>query len=228
MTITIPHRFRGPTASANGGYTAGLLAEVIGGEAEVTLRLPPPLETPLEVVSTGSGAAELRLHDALVAEARVVDVEVEVPPLPSFAEAAAARARQPDWLQGEFGECFTCGTREDGSGLELHAGGLAGRGVVATVWHPREVTRPIVWAAIDCPGAFSIGEAGLRGEPVLGRMAARIERVPEVGEPCIVIGWPLGSEGRKYFAATALATADGEILARARQVWIKPRSQPST
>lgn len=43
-TIVIPRRFRGPLTSGNGGYTCGLLAGIVGGEAEVTLRLPPPLE----------------------------------------------------------------------------------------------------------------------------------------------------------------------------------------
>mgnify|MGYP000376208394 CR=1 FL=1 len=32
--------------------------------------------------------------------------------------------------------------------------------------------------------------------------------------------WPLGQDGRKLFAGTALATAQGAVLARARAVWI--------
>jgi hypothetical protein len=58
---------------------------------------------------------------------------------------------------------------------------------------------------------------------VLGRMAARIERLPEEGEHCVVVGWPLGEEGRKLFAGTALYGAGGDVLAVARQVWILPR-----
>jgi len=38
-----------------------------------------------------------------------------------------------------------------------------------------------------------------------------------------VLGWPLGEDGRKLYAGTALYTADGELLARARQTWIAPR-----
>ena len=37
------------------------------------------------------------------------------------------------------------------------------------------------------------------------------------------IGWPLGEEGRKLFAGTALYGRGGELLAVARQVWIAPR-----
>ena len=54
-------------------------------------------------------------------------------------------------------------------------------------------------------------------------MTARIERLPEEGEQCVVVGWPLGEDGRKLFAGTALLGADGETLATARQVWIVPR-----
>jgi len=81
----------------------------------------------------------------------------------------------------------------------------------------------IVWAAIDCPGAYAVGAEG-RGETVLGRMAARVLRVPDVGARCVVVSWPLGEDGRKLFAGTALFAEDGELLAVARQTWIAPRS----
>ena len=80
----------------------------------------------------------------------------------------------------------------------------------------------MVWAAIDCPGAYATGDPD--GAPVvLGRMTARIDRLPDEGEPCVVAGWPLGVDGRKLFAGTALFGRGGELLARARQVWIAPR-----
>ena len=51
--ILLPSRYNGPARSANGGYTAGTLAERVPGDeqlpVEVTLRQPPPLETPLDV-----------------------------------------------------------------------------------------------------------------------------------------------------------------------------------
>src|SRR5580765_2437622 len=50
MAIVIVRRFRGPDESGNGGYSAGLFAPAHGGDVvEVTLRLPPPLETALEL-----------------------------------------------------------------------------------------------------------------------------------------------------------------------------------
>ena len=72
---------------------------------------------------------------------------------------------------------------------------------------------------IDCPGAYATKTPG-RGEAVLGRMTARIARLPEDGEECVVVGWALGEEGRKLHAGTALYGRDTELLAVARQVWI--------
>ena len=63
-----------------------------------------------------------------------------------------------------------------------------------------------------------------RGEIVLGRMTAEIVRLPEEGEKCIVISWPLGEDGRKLYAGTALFAAGGELLAVARQTWIQPKA----
>ena len=60
---------------------------------------------------------------------------------------------------------------------------------------------------------------------VLGRMTARVDRVPEVGERCVSVSWPLGADGRKLFAGTVLFAADGELLALARQTWIEPKSR---
>ena len=39
---------------------------------------------------------------------------------------------------------------------------------------------------------------------------------------CVAASWPLGEEGRKLYAGTALYAEDGEVLAVARQTWIAP------
>jgi hypothetical protein len=54
-------------------------------------------------------------------------------------------------------------------------------------------------------------------------MTARVLRVPEPGERCVVVSWPLGEDGRKLHAGTALFDEGGDVLALARQVWIEPR-----
>ena len=225
MEITFERRFRGPLTSANGGYACGRLAAFVEAEdVEVTLRQPPPLERSL-VVCHEDGVVVLLDGDAVVAQARSATVGLDSPPVVSLCEAEAARERHVRGWSPEFGECFVCGDRSSGDGLGIRVGSVVGREPVhAAPWTPSESAPEMVWAAIDCPGAYAIGAEG-RGQVVLGRMTARILRVPEAGEPCVVTAWPVAEEGRKLFAGTALFAEDGELLALARQVWITPRPQ---
>jgi hypothetical protein len=222
--VTIARRYRGPLDSANGGYAAGLLGARLGVAAEVTLRLPPPLERRLVVRPTDAGLAlEDEDEGAVVAEARPAEPGLDVPSAPSPTEAAAAAEGVGGWGPPEFAECFVCGTRDDGSGLGIHPGPVPGHGgLVATTWVAREASPEVVWAAIDCPGAYATGDP-VEAPVLLGRITARIDRLPDEGEPCVVAGWPLGADGRKLFAGTALFGRGGELLAHARQVWIAPR-----
>lgn len=221
-TVIIDRRYRGPLRSANGGYACGLLGARIGSGAEVTLRLPPPLERPLTIRREGERLL-LEDGDLLVAEAVPGDPGLEPPLPPSPGIATVAAEGIGAYGPPEFAECFVCGSRDDGSGLAIHPGPVPGRdGLVATTWPAHEVTPEVIWAAIDCPGAYAAGDPG-RGEVVLGRMTARIDRLPEEGETCVVVGWPLGEDGRKLFAGTALYGGDGTPLAVARQIWILPR-----
>src|SRR3954471_17211292 len=201
--LVIERRFRGPSESGNGGYTPGPGAALLGGSAGgVTLRRPPPLDRPLEVARV-DGGLEVHDGDALVAEAVPATVELEPPRRVNAAEAVAAEARYSGAQEHAFPECFVCGpAREPGDGLVLRPGPLDG--VVATTWRPDaglgdgdgHVRPEFVWAALDCPGAFAV-ELGGRATRVLGRLAARIDRLPEVGETYVVVGWPLGGEGRR-------------------------------
>jgi hypothetical protein len=220
-TVTIARRYRGPIASGNGGYSAGLLARFVGGPAEVTLRLPPPLDRPLTVVES-DGRLLLLDGDALVAEAKAGRPKLDPPAPPTLAEAEDAASRHVHWGGDNFSECFSCGVRPE-DGLCIHVGPVAGSDLHAAPWVAREPSPEVVWAAIDCAGAYAVGGPG-RGEVVLGRMTAEIERLPAEGEQCIVVAWPLGEEGRKLAAGTALFTGAGELLALARQTWIQPRT----
>ena len=42
----------------------------------------------------------------------------------------------------------------------------------------------------------------------------------KVGEPHIVIGWPISEEGRKFFTGTAIFTKEGKLCAAAKATWI--------
>lgn len=55
---------------------------------------------------------------------------------------------------------------------------------------------------------------------VLGRISAWVDAHPVVGEPHVVVGVELGSEGRKTFTASTLYDSDGRIVGRARHVWV--------
>ena len=221
MEIVLPRRYRGPLRSANGGYACGRLAAFVDAEdVEVTLRLPPPLDRPLSVEREDRRALLLD-GDVLVAEARPSAVEVDRPAPVSVEDAYAARERHArDWSP-DFRECYVCGVRDDG--LEIRVGPVAGREPLQAAPVALLETGPeFVWAAVDCPGAYAVGAEG-RGDIVLGRMTARVDRVPEAGDELVVASWPLGEDGRKLYAGTALFTPDGELLALARQTWVVPK-----
>lgn len=219
----IGHRYRGPEGSGNGGYSAGALAGNLAGAAEVTLRLPPPLERPLSVAAADEELVLLD-GDAVVAQAKpFAETLAAIDPV-TWEDAVEASTRYEPFGPETFRGCFSCGiAREEGDGLRIHPGPVAGRRrVVAAPWIAHEPAVPVVWAAIDCAGAYATSAHG-RGETVLGRMAARIDRLPEEGERCVVGGWADGEDGRKLFAGTALWTEAGELLAVSRQTWIAPR-----
>ncbi len=225
--LRIDRRFCGPPASGNGGYTAGLLASHLAGAVEVTLRAPPPLEVPLTLVRAGAGAT-LRAGELLVAEAREVALELEVPAPPTPEEAAAWARGYAGFAAHPFPGCFVCGPeRAEGDGLRIFAGPSPDGSRVAAPFHPHlslaggvagaPLPAAVAWAALDCPGYFAVGKGGTA---LLGRMTARFDAWPVAGEPYLVLGWPLGREGRKLHAATALVGAAGAVLGRSRQTWL--------
>ena len=242
--LVIPARYCGPTSSGNGGYTAGLLAERFANHpspapdcpvVEVTLRKPPPLETDLRVEHL-LDAPVTRLLDgeALVAEARCTDEElrpVDAVPVGVATEAMHAYA---GLRSHPFPRCFACGpAREEGDGLRIFPGSV-GDGRVASTWVPHEslaeasdlldpgvqrVGLGTTWAALDCVGGWT---TDLEGRPmVLGQIAARVDALPVVGEPHVVVGAEVLTEGRKTFTASTIYDSDGRIVARARHTWIE-------
>jgi hypothetical protein len=224
--MIIPSRFNGPPGSANGGYTAGLVAGHLSSAdaVEVTLRRPPPLDRELAVAP--HGPAGLRVFDAdlLVAEARAVEPGPGlrdgegVPPVP-YDEAVTASAGYLGFATHPYPTCFVCGPeRAAGDGLRLFPGRLPDGRTAAPFVAPDVVTDPLVWAALDCPSGWSIP---LETRPyLLGRITARVLARPAAGERCVVMGAPVAAEGRKATARSTLYTASGEVAAYARAVWV--------
>ena len=190
-SILIPRRFRGPEASANGGYTCGLLAELVEADVvEVTLRKPPPLEVELAVERGRDGIRVV--HDGeLIAEAKPGLLDLEPPSAVGFAEAmrlADARGEEPDH---PFPGCFVCGPKSEG--LRLRPAPLGDGRLVAPWLVPAEfAAERFAWAALDCPGGWAVQPDGSRGISVLGRLTARVDDAPRAGDECVVVGWPLG------------------------------------
>jgi hypothetical protein len=223
--LRIDPRFHGPPDSGNGGYVSGLVAGALNGSGvTVTLHRPPPLDRWLDL-RTADGGSELLDGEVRIASAVPEELELDGPAPPPFAEARAAQALYAGHVRHRFPSCFVCGPeRQPGDGLAIYPGPVGTQ--VAATWTPGadlasadgNVRREFLWAALDCPGYFAVEEVA--GLALLGRMTARIERDAAPGEPLIVTGWAIASEGRKHRVRTALHDAGGALLATARSTWI--------
>jgi len=225
--LRLEERFCGPPATANGGYACGIIAELLGGDVEVTLRRPPPLDRPLRL-RVGDGGATVHDRDELVAEAQPATVPLGVPATASPAEARAAAGRSPLFPGHPFPTCFTCGPeRAPGDGLRIFPGPLPGGDLWAAPWTPDPsvadqdglVEFAVIWAALDCPSGFAAGVGDT--VMVLGRMAARVLARPRADTAYCLVAWRVGAAaGRKRPAGSALLDAHGRVLAVARTVWV--------
>jgi hypothetical protein len=232
-SLTIPGRFNGPPGSANGGYTCGLVARLLGAEvAGVSLRAPPPLERPL-AVARSDDRLELRDGDELVAEASAAELPPNGPDAISPDEArAASEAGRAEWAaRHPFPTCVVCGPERDaGDGLRVFPGAL-GDGRFAAEWRPDDslgdgtghIRPECVWAALDCPTSAPIANFGEGPPVVLARLTARVDHRVREGEPYAIVSWPLEVDGRKRHAAAALLDSDGQLLAESRALWIELR-----
>ena len=226
-TVVIERRFRGPLDSGHGGYTCGLLARQIPGAAEVSLRVPPPLERQLALERVGDGRVLLRDGEVIVADARPAPLALYPPA--SIALSDAQTASLPSgFTPHPFPMCFGCGPeREQGDGLRLFPGPVQGRDVIACPWRPDAtladenglVRTEFVWSALDCPTAFACEPTGL--PIVLARLTGRIDKPLYTGEQHIITAWHIGRDGRKQHSACTIGAPDGEVLARSQALWIE-------
>ena len=231
--IVIPRRFNGPPDSGHGGWSCGAVARFVEGQAEVTLRSPPPLDRPL-AVERADGAVTVRDGEAVVAEGRPGTLELEVPE-PVTLEEARAGNREGHRLWGDvhpFPTCFVCGPdRPPPEGIGMLVAPVDGGRVFAADCTPDEslaghdghVALEAVWALLDCPSSMPVMNEGCDPPIVLARMAARSERPMEVGAAHVAIAWAIEVDGRKRHSGSALFTPEGELVAKARALWIELR-----
>ncbi|HVK82005.1 MAG TPA: hypothetical protein VM915_15495, partial [Verrucomicrobiae bacterium] len=192
-TLSIPARFNGPPTTGNGGYVCGLLANEFDGPSEAALRIPPPLDTPLQL---GRDNDRVFLHhgDALIGEAKPASLSITAPQAPSLAEARDAATRYRGFNHA-FQTCFVCGSlRAPGDGMHVFAGPMQNRDLFACTWSPGadladaqgQVAPEFIFAALDCPGYWTIPGAG-PVIAVLGRYTMALDAPrPRVGEELIV------------------------------------------
>jgi len=225
----IAPRFRGPPRSGNGGYVSGIVATHLKGTVAVRLKSPPPLDATLRLESTEE-EARLFHGDKLISEAKLAELGLQSPPAPSYEEAQLAARSFPGFETHNFPGCFVCGPeREPGDGLRIFPGRIEGTSTYAAPWTPDatlvdahgRVKPEFLWSALDCPGAFVLMPLPDGVAIVLGELCASIVDTVRAHEPCVVIAWPLGREGRKRLAGSALHGADGRRIASARAVWIE-------
>jgi hypothetical protein len=232
--LIIDPRYNGPDTSGNGGWVAGSLARLLGGEpVSVSLRAPVPLGLPLSVRWRDDGSLALENDGMLVAEAGRVPLELEVPkaPNPEEADAAGIMARSAQsGADMSYAHCFGCGlARSDG--LRIVPGPVGSEGIVATSWTPSsmagngdQVSVEATWAALDCSAGFAWMPRLPHGTPIVtARMTAVIDQPLQVGHRYTVIGWPIAQDGRKLHAGTAIFDATGRVQARSRQLWLIQR-----
>lgn len=229
-SIVIAARFCGPPTSANGGYFAGSVAALAACTVTVRLLKPPPLQVPLAVQESDGG---LRVLDGATAigEAHPAQLALQPAHRPRYIEAVEASRGYAGFRAHRFPTCFVCGThRVRGDGMRIFAGPIPGLGIVAAPWVPDasldsgdgKVRAEFMSAALDCPGyyAVALGDQMM----LLAEFTAHLDRRVHVGESCTVIGWRIGSNGRKHEAGTALFDGKGELCGQARALWIEPRS----
>lgn len=231
-TVVIAARFNGPPTSGNGGYVSGLMARELDGPAVVTLRIPPPLETPLTIERSENGVRLLH-GDVLIGDARPAEFDPTVPPFPGIDAAETARSRYLGLLHHRYPTCFTCGTaRPAQDGLDLFTGALGDSGRVASTWTPGAdladagglIAPEFIHAALDCPTFWALPRAA-EISALLARFTARIDgERPRPGETCAVLAWPISSEGRKHRGGAALYGGDSRLIARAEALWIEPKN----
>ena len=226
--VTIPSRFKGPPNSANGGYACGLMARRIEGDVAASLKIPPPLDTPIALTES-EGAVEMHLGARLVGRAQPAQLDLEVPtrpePLRLGGDPVDAPGRPVKFAP--FSTCFVCGKdREHPDGLCIHPQQVEGReAMVAARWRLHEglgdehgfVAPEYLWAALDCPGYFACapGEAAL-----LARLTVSIRASLGSADEALVLGWDLSRAGRKRRCGTAIFAPDGALVAKAEGLWV--------
>ncbi len=241
QTLTIDGIYNGATGVANGGYSCGVVASFISGDAEVRLNAAFPTETPLTVKSSAEGNVEFFLEQncsktTLLGSGKPTLLDLEVPNPPNYEAARQASENFIFLHRVDPRGCYVCSPiRPAGEGLRLFIGPLPniqgksmGENLVASVWRPSPeqakadgyIDPVYIWSVLDCPGvtALKLRNPG-SGVLVLGSCAASMKEKLPASEHYVVSAWEIDPpQGAKRFMGVAIHSRTGKLMACARQV----------
>ena len=227
--LEISERFCGPPGIGSRGYVCGRGASHLGPSVAVRLKAPAPLDTPLRL-EVASEQARLLHGDRLIAEAGPATLDLSAPEPVSLDDATEAVGRYLGFTAHAFPRCFVCGPqREPGDGLRIFPGPIEARSLVAAPWVPDasladgdgSVRPEFLWAALDCSGGFAVLPVPEGKAIVLGELTVQLDAAIAQGEQCTVVGWSLGTEGRKRRAGSAVYDSGGKPIAVGQATWIE-------
>jgi len=233
-TVSVPAHFNGPPGFGHGGYCAWLAAAPLRGAAASDLRRPIPLARPLQRTLFEGGRTELRDGDALIAESRLTQLALDIPPAPGWEESLQAAARYPGFTRHPFDTCFGCGTkREEGDGLRIFSGPRENGDGLAAPWVPHAfvadsagvVPPEMIWAALDCPSGWPAGPVVQEHFPpgsqgFTAQLAVRIDGEVRAGRRYTTLGWLVRTDGRKIYTGAALYDMGGAPIAVCAALWV--------
>ena len=226
--LVIGAAYAGLPDLVHGGYVAGLLTGALRAESSrVHLRRPVPPAQPLRLERPRAGEVELYGDAGLLADGVAADVLLDLPAPVAPAEARAAAGRFLRRARHPFPACLACGPAHP-HGLHVYPGPVAGRSLVAALWVPPpalagpagELPRELVAAALDCPQLWALivhAPPETTDRVVTAVLETRLERPVVAGEPHVVMGWPIGRDGRRWLAGAAILGPDGSLCAAGRQ-----------
>ena len=242
--LVVPSRFCGPPDSGNGGWTAGALATHLTRECpdnradewptvEVSLRQPPPLDSPMLLTEEDgvTSAVLRRCRDRQRPPGARPSCSTSTrcpttwrwPPRRRTPVTPSTRSRPASPAAPAATRATGCGSSPGSSAVSAVAATWRPDPSLAEDFHTYVDTPPrasvaATWAALDCVGGWA-GDLTDR-LMVLGRMTARIDTLPVIGEEHVVVGAKRGAEGRKTFTSATLYDADSRIVATAEHIWI--------
>lgn len=226
--LVIDSDYAGLPDLVHGGYVAGVLTGALATDSSrVRLRRPVPAAQELRLERPAPGHVELQDAAGLLADGFAADVLLDVPEPVAPDEARAATGRFPGTTHHPFPRCVCCGP-EHPRGLRVFPGPVSGRAVVAALWVPPEALADergdlpwtLVCAALDCPQLWALmvhAPAASTDRVVTAVLETRLERPVRAGLPHVVIGWPIGRDGRRRLAGAAVFGPGGELCAAGRQ-----------